>query len=92
MAWLPFKVYAVDPSGGYSGHTMTLTPDESQTDNSEFRLFLQRPINCTPSFKWEVGMVDTYIDSTITSGTEKVQHEEYWFRYIYEVGGNDIAS
>ena len=64
----------------------------SQADNSEIRLFLQRPINLNPSFEWEVGMVDTYIESTISSATEKMQHEEYWFRYIYEVGGNDIAS
>ena len=71
---------------------MILTPDESQADNSEFRLFLQRPITRNPSFEWDVGMVDTYIESTITSATEKMQHEEYWFRYIYEVGGNDIAS
>ena len=81
-----------DPSGGYSGHTMILTPDESQADTSEFRLFLQRLSKCNPSFEWEVGMVDAYIESTITSATEKMQHEEYWFRYIYKVGGKDIAS
>ena len=63
---------------------MILTPGESQADNSEFRLFLQRPINRNPSFEWEVGMVDTYIESIIASATEKVQneYEEYWFRYI----------
>ena len=73
---------------------MILTPDQSQADNSEFRLFLQRPINLNPSFEWEVGMVDTYIESTITSATKKMpdKYEEYWFRYIYEVGGNDITS
>ena len=73
---------------------MILTPDESQADNSEFRLFLQRPINLNPAFEWEVGMVDTYIESTISSATEKMseKYEEYWFRYIYEVGGNDIDS
>ena len=73
---------------------MILTPDESQANNSEFRLFLQRPITLNPSFEWEVGMVDTYIESTISSATEKMseKYEEYWFRYIYEVGGNDIAS
>ena len=73
---------------------MILTPDESQANNSEFRLFLQRPINRTPSFEWEVGMFDTYIESTISSATEKMseKYKEYWFRYIYEVGGNDIAS
>ena len=73
---------------------MILTPDESQADNSEFRLFLQRQINLNPAFEWEVGMVDTYIESTISSATEKMpeKYEEYWFRYIYEVGGTDIAS
>ena len=73
---------------------MILTPDESQADISAFRLFLQRPITLNPSVEWEVGMVDTYIESTISSATEKMseKYEEYWFRYIYEVGGNDIAS
>ena len=55
---------------------MILTPDESQAENSEFRLFLQRPINLNPSFEWEVRMVGTYIESPITSATEKMQYEK----------------
>ena len=70
---------------------MILTPDQSQTDISEFRLFLQRPLNLNPSFDWEVGMVDTYIESTIALEKAQNEYEEYWFRYIYEVGGDDIA-
>ena len=64
---------------------MILTPDESQADNSEFRLFLQRPITLNPLFEWEVGMVDTYIESTISSATEKMseKYEEYFLDHTY---------
>ena len=82
----------MDPSGGHSGYTMILTPDESQDDNSDFRLFLQRLIKLNPSFEWEVGMVDTYIESSSPTKQGQNEHDEYWFRYIYEVGNDDIAS
>ena len=64
---------------------MILTPDQPQPTNSEFRL--------SPSFEWEVGMVDIYIECITASVKEDMNtHENYWFQYIYEVGGDDIAS
>ena len=72
---------------------MILTPDQQQANNSEFRLFLHRPIKLTPSFEWEVGIVDMHIESnastTIQSGNK---YEEYWFRYIYEVPEVDVGT
>ena len=72
---------------------MILTPDQQQARHSEFRLFLHRPIKLNPSFEWEVGIVDTHIEShasTIIQIDNK--YEEYWFRYIYEVPEVDVDT
>ena len=63
-----------------------LTPDQTQDDNSEFRLFLQRPITLNPLFEWEVGVLDTTIELSSAN-----THEEYCFRYLVQVAGDDVA-